>query len=239
MKAQRNQFTLIELLVVIAIIAILASMMLPALNKARESAHKIKCASNLKQLGLFMANYTNDYDYVMPLRYNRNGSKAFWPQLILELNPQVDMNKPASLIYCPKTRMHPTWSVRRYYVGYGAPTFGAMNDTNAPELTDISYGGETHPPIKQASIPRPTKTILFADVASSPDAASTPYGRYEIKNVSSYTTSGFIGRHSGYDNVLFCDGHVDSYQYAKLNLWRMGPYDLGNGLHKSNGEINF
>src|SRR3978361_1344117 len=68
-------FTLIELLVVIAIIAILAAILFPVFAKAREKARQSTCASNLKQLGLAMLQYTQDYDEaVIPSCFNWGGA---------------------------------------------------------------------------------------------------------------------------------------------------------------------
>ena len=79
----RWSFTLIELLVVIAIIAILASMLLPALNKARNAAHSSACQSQMKQLGVCILLYSDDFDGYLPRQGNATEVKRRWFELLV------------------------------------------------------------------------------------------------------------------------------------------------------------
>ncbi len=86
MKLRRSGFTLIELLVVIAIIAILAAILMPVFARARESARATMCRSNLKQIGMGVLMYMQDYDEMTPW-HNDNYCESGNPPQRVELSP--------------------------------------------------------------------------------------------------------------------------------------------------------
>ena len=144
-----HRFTLIELLVVIAIIAILAAMLLPALNQARQKAHDIKCTSNLKQLGTYMAMYIDQSDGRIPSSNTNLGGDGYygkWQDVLMQLYapsiPQddycfVDPDKndlPRGPFACPSSEAHNRQEGSFHYAinsgGYASGLKGA-----SPQMT--------------------------------------------------------------------------------------------------------
>lgn len=128
----RRGFTLIELLVVIAIIAILAAILFPVFAKAREKARQTSCLSNLKQLGLAMLSYCQDYDEMMPKEYWGSTSSYLWPNnttspgmWIPSVYPYV---KNTQMLNCPSNSS--TWNGGYIGMGFSYPFNDRLN--NAP-----------------------------------------------------------------------------------------------------------
>jgi len=102
----RKGFTLIELLVVIAIIAILAAMLFPVFSRARETARRTSCASNLRQLGIACHMYAQDYDELLPCDYYACNSSTTHARLVGQIMPYI---KNIQIFYCPSSPRVAPW----------------------------------------------------------------------------------------------------------------------------------
>jgi prepilin-type N-terminal cleavage/methylation domain-containing protein/prepilin-type processing-associated H-X9-DG protein len=202
MRSRNVGFTLIELLVVIAIIAILASLLLPALAQAKAKAFGTKCLGNLKQIGLASLMYGDDYDGALP-RSSHQGQS--W---VGSLQPYTD---GTNLWRCPKD----TNLQRRY--SYAINDFVLPPDATAG-LLDFS---------KAATILDPTETLFMAECADG--YANSDHFHFTDSDDGDYSETGFpqqvaVRRHLTSANYVFVDGRVEqlSWSNTKLKLNRTG-----------------
>ena len=236
-KHSRSGFTLVELLVVIAIIAILAAILFPVFARARENARRSSCQSNLKQMGLGVLQYTQDYDEKYPLRrfapfgsgaaYSSSDGASFdndqnsWRSVV---QPYI---KSTQLFACPSNdeNVHATYDPEfpRSYAANWA------YDLTAPAGVDRGVFNQTTPRAL-AEMVSPSQTIAVAEIHNVPwvafnvDRDSANYddsGKGGI-STNSYGQRLFTG-HMGTSNYLFADGHVKSMRPMQtiqgVNLW--------------------
>lgn len=232
----RSPFTLIELLVVIAIVAILASLLLPALGKAKETAQGTVCFSRQKQVVLAAIQYNNDFNgYNLPARTSASG--GLWTSLLRDFDyvddPVAawgyyadDNQRSSSIFSCPldeghETRLGATASMPTIATNGGATFY--LPQLPEPNGYPVGYTARA-----SGTIPDPSKLVAFLDgpVSAFVTGFANHCMYYDYSFYQAGNAVGILGktlRHANGTNVSHADGHTERYEANRARQV------LGNG----------